>query len=217
MPFYGSNRLFVGGRFTHADGLAMNNAQGNPASPYINWGNIGSWNGSRWYKLAGGLDQQVRAIAEFDDIPDVSSLRVGGDFDYGLSSGVYLGLVAYYGFSQFSRLNNGFYGSGVHALEVIDPGDGPALYAAGNLDDAPSTDPGIPDVPLRNVARWNGVYWESPGLGLFGETYALAQFDDGSGPALYAAGAFFVAGEVEASRIAKWQCITALLFSDGFE
>ena len=48
--------------------------------------------------------------------------------------------------------------------------------------------------------------WQSgegiPGLGAYAQ--ALAVFDDGTGPALYAGGAFTVAGDAECSHVAKW-------------
>jgi hypothetical protein len=40
--------------------------------------------------------------------------------------------------------------------------------------------------------------------GSFPSVYALAVFDDGGGPALYAGGSFTIAGGVGANRIAKW-------------
>ncbi|TVQ33647.1 MAG: hypothetical protein EA376_01970, partial [Phycisphaeraceae bacterium] len=44
--------------------------------------------------------------------------------------------------------------------------------------------------------------------GVIGNIFALAIFDDGSGPALYAGGYFTTAGGVEASRIAKWDGVS---------
>jgi hypothetical protein len=54
------------------------------------------------------------------------------------------------------------------------------------------------------VAKWNGLQWSPLGGGLDGPVEALAVFDDGSGPALYAGGLFHYAGGVSAKRIAKW-------------
>lgn len=54
-----------------------------------------------------------------------------------------------------------------------------------------------------HVAVWNGVSWVS-----IGEANNLIEdlvvFDDGSGPALYAAGWFTMIGGIAASRIARW-------------
>src|SRR6185503_15053849 len=71
-----------------------------------------------------------------------------------------------------------------HVLTVFDDGSGPALYAVINWDE--------------NIRRWNGSTWPPLGSGFLcdgsgcgsPEVNALAVFDDGSGPALYAGGAF---------------------------
>jgi len=88
----------------------------------------------------------------------------------------------------------------VLALAVFDDGGGPALYAAGGFN-------GSPGAPLVGIAKWNGTAWTEVGGGISGESYlvrALAVFDDGSGPALYAGGSFSHAGGVPANGIAKW-------------
>jgi len=73
------------------------------------------------------------------------------------------------------------------------------------------------------VAQWNGAsfvrlptitpQWESESSPI----WALALFDDGDGAELYAAGAFAAAGGVPASNIAKWPCVSRLVFQDDFE
>jgi hypothetical protein len=60
-------------------------------------------------------------------------------------------------------------------------------------------------VPANDVARWNGTAWSPLGSGIgFQEVRALHVFDDGSGPALFAAGWFGAAGGVTAYSVAKW-------------
>jgi len=58
----------------------------------------------------------------------------------------------------------------------------------------------------RNVAIWDGSSWSALGEGLNGPVHALAIFDDGTGPALYAAGYFYAERPAGAaySVIAKW-------------
>jgi hypothetical protein len=89
----------------------------------------------------------------------------------------------------------------VNALTVFDDGSGPALYGGGTFDVAGG-------VSAHFVARWNGTAWSALGSGTTGITgsnvSALAVFDDGSGPALYAGGSFTLAGGVSANSIAKW-------------
>jgi len=96
----------------------------------------------------------------------------------------------------------------VTALAVFDDGSGPALFAGGDFGE---------------VRKWDGNHWTS--LGNFNScTYddgveiwdclegyvgALAVFDDGAGPALYAAGQFNMWGAkdsgVPMNGIARWQ------------
>jgi hypothetical protein len=45
---------------------------------------------------------------------------------------------------------------------------------------------------------------------------ALAVFDDGDGPALYAGGSFEGAGGLPSRNIARWACVPPV-FADGFE
>jgi hypothetical protein len=89
------------------------------------------------------------------------------------------------------------------ALAVFDDGGGPALYAAGRGFQVGST--------TDHVVKWNGASWESLGSAIAGgnaffptAVAALAVFDDGSGPALYAAGNFTIAGAGSANYVAKW-------------
>ena len=58
----------------------------------------------------------------------------------------------------------------------------------------------------RNIARWDGAQWSTLGTGTAGGdgVHALAVFDDGTGPDLYAAGSFSQASGVPANNIAKW-------------
>ncbi|TVQ64173.1 MAG: hypothetical protein EA378_00100, partial [Phycisphaerales bacterium] len=80
---------------------------------------------------------------------------------------------------------------GIRAMAVFDDGSGPALYAGGVFTTAGG-------VEVNRVARWNGSTWsalEGPsGIGVNGTVRALAVYDDGSGPALYAGGYFSTAG-----------------------
>jgi hypothetical protein len=86
----------------------------------------------------------------------------------------------------------------VLAITAFDDGSGPALYAGGTFNSAGGT-------AANNVAKWDGVHWSPLGAGTSGGwVNALAVFDDGSVPALYAGGNFESAGGSPASKIAKW-------------
>lgn len=94
----------------------------------------------------------------------------------------------------------------VNALAIFDDGrgGGPALYAGGSFTQ-------IGGITIKGIARWNGSYWSAVGSGMGGTSpsvRALTVFDDGSGPALFAAGVFTSAGGVPANRIAKWNGTT---------
>ena len=88
-----------------------------------------------------------------------------------------------------------------YALAVFDDGSGPALYAGGYFTTAGG-------VTVNNIARWDGSAWSAlagpSGTGIDSSVVALAVFDDGSGPALYAGGLFTTAGGVTVNRIARW-------------
>jgi hypothetical protein len=87
----------------------------------------------------------------------------------------------------------------VSALAVYDDGARPALYAGGGFTSAGR-------VVTHGIAKWNGSSWSALGSGVmvFPTVSALAVFDDGGGPALYAGGSFTNAGGVRANHIAKW-------------
>jgi hypothetical protein len=85
----------------------------------------------------------------------------------------------------------------VHATAVFDDGNGPALFVAGEFDQAGGVD-------AAKIAKWDGTRWTGLGLGLDDSVYSLQVFDDGSGPALFVGGQFSTAGGVATMGIAKW-------------
>ena len=88
----------------------------------------------------------------------------------------------------------------VFALAVYDDGGGQALYAGGEFTTAGG-------VPASRVAKWNGSSWSALAGGLSGtpsRVNALEVYDDGNGPALYAAGLFTRADGAHANHIARW-------------
>ena len=126
-----------------------------------------------------------------------SDLYAAGNFNN--AGGVPADRVARWDGASWSGLGSGTTGR-VNALAVFDDGGGPALYAGGRFL-------GAGGWTVNRIAKWDGVRWTPlAGGGLSGEVFALAVFDDGSGPALYAGGDFLSlqAGGVPARRIAKW-------------
>jgi len=85
----------------------------------------------------------------------------------------------------------------VLSMAVFDDGTGPNLYVGGYFEAAN-------DVVVNGIARWDGETWSAlsgpSGTGMGdhdNEVFALAVFDDGLGPALYAGGYFQTAGGVQ--------------------
>jgi hypothetical protein len=90
------------------------------------------------------------------------------------------------------------------ALDAVyfDDGSGEALYVAGDFTIAGCVDAG-------GVARWDGSAWSAVGepfrsIDRPEEVKALAVYDDGSGPALYAGGWFSDIGDERVFYVARW-------------
>lgn len=173
--------LFAGGSFTGAGGQ--------PASF------IAKWHGNGWSPLGRGLNGLVRTLAVFDD-GSGAALFAGGDFTS--AGGQPAGFVAKWDGRTWSPLGAGTSQS-VHALTVFDDGSGAALHAGGFFASAGG-------VPASGLAKWDGNAWSplGTGSGANGIVRALGVFDDGSGPALYAGGAFTAVDGQAANRIARW-------------
>ena len=183
--------LYAGGDFVTASGVVVNR--------------VARWDGSAWSALGGpsgtGTDGPVYALAVFDDGTG-PALYAGGVFT--TAGGVTVNGVARWDGSAWSGLS-GPSGTGVsdsvYALAVFDDGTGPALYAGGWFITAGG-------VTVNYIARWDGSTWSAlsgpSGTGVDYHVYALAVFDDGSGPALYAGGWFSTAGGVTVNYIARW-------------
>ena len=160
--------------------------------------NAARWDGTRWASLGQGLNDDVHAVAVFDDGggPD---LYAGGSFTE--VAGVPASRIVRWDGSGWSVVAAGA-NDEVHALEVWDDGNGPALYAGGRFSHAGG-------VLTVAIARWDGASWSALGSGmtLFAEppsVLALTVHDDGSGERLYAGGHFETAGGVAADNVACW-------------
>jgi hypothetical protein len=183
--------LFVGGFFASIGTVAASH--------------IAKWNGASWAALGSGLggsiSTNVYALTEFDDGTG-AALYVGGYFT--LAGGLSANHIAKWDGSSWSALSTGVSApnnstSGVSALAVFDDGTGPALYAGGHFTTAGG-------VTVSHIAKWDGSAWSAlgTGLGATDKVLALAVFDDGTGPALYAGGWITTAGGVSVQNIAKW-------------
>jgi hypothetical protein len=177
--------LYVGGTFSNISGVPMNN--------------IARWDGASWSALGAGTDGAVQALGAFDD-GSGPALYAGGSFT--AAGGLPAANIAKWNGSSWSPLGAGVSGTPVNAVLALCSyaGPGPALYAGGSFTIAEAT-------PVSRIARWDGASWSPPslgGAGTNGAVNSLVAFDDGSGEALYAGGTFTAAGEISATRIAKW-------------
>jgi len=117
--------------------------------------------------------------------------------------------------NAWSEVGGGLAAPG-RALAVFDDGAGagPRLYVGGEFQSAGG-------VPANYIATWDGTTWSSVAPGGSGGTdgfvHELWVLDDGSGPALYAAGDFQTAGGVPANRIARWNGTSWSPLGSGIE
>lgn len=175
--------LYAGGLFTTAGGAS---------AAYI-----ARWNGASWSAVGGGMDSDVMALCVFDD-GNGPALYVGGTFT--MAGTLPVNRIARWDGNNWSDVAGGVTGGEVRAMTVFDDGAGPALFVGGTFSNAGS-------VSARRIAKWDGKAWSALSSGMTGTPLsvdALAVFNDGSGSALFATGAFTTAGGVAVANIAKW-------------
>lgn len=155
---------------------------------------LAKWNGNTWTSLPPLANSSIDSLEVFDE-GGGPRLFAGGMFAPG---GFRDGILRWDG-SAWSRVGAGLDSdSVVYAMHAFDDGSGSALYVGGQIVHAGTTS-------AANIARWNGTSWSALGSGIGqGLPSALAHFDDGMGPKLYAAGHFTLAGGAPVSNIARW-------------
>lgn len=175
-----TGELYVGGDFTEAGGQGARF--------------IARWDGERWESLGGGaLTGTVFAIAVND-----TALYVGGRFNE--AGGERALRLARWDGAAWHAVGGGVQGpfagedlGGVNALALGEGG----LYVGGFFIEAGGQ-------ATRNIARWNGLTWETLGGGSGGtdeRVWTIAVSDAG---AVYVGGAFTEAGGQEINHIARW-------------
>jgi hypothetical protein len=164
---------------------------------------IAKWNGSTWTGVGAGMNHNVFSLAAYDDGAGVA-LYAGGLFT--TADNVAAPYIAKWNGSVWSALGSPTSGpnGAVITLKTFDDGSGPSLYLGGGFTQAGGA-------PANRVAKWNGSTFSPLGQGIGGTSDPLdfyptsfSVFDDGGGPALYAIGPFYSAGDTVAPGIAKW-------------
>ncbi len=149
--------------------------------------NIARWDGQNWTPLGLGVNGAISSMTTFD-----GSLVVGGTFS--MAGAAMANRVAKWDGQTWSNLGEGLTSGTLTALISTSNSEGDFLFAARRFA---TTQTG-------SVDRWDGITWSPLGSGMEGYVLALAWFDDGTGPALFAAGTFTLADEVPCERVAKW-------------
>ena len=156
---------------------------------------IARWNGASWSGVGSGVNGAVSALASFAH-GGGAALHAGGAFT--TAGGGAASRVARWDGSGWSALAGGV-AHEVLELAVLDDGGGAALYAAGSSTGGNAEGP---------VARWNGSSWTELGSGfdpfpIPAAVQALAAFDGGAGPVLFAGGTFTLSGDGSARHLAR--------------
>jgi trimeric autotransporter adhesin len=162
-----------------------------------------------WSILGDGLEAGSWAhVSDILEVPagDQTSLIAAGYFDYADGAPI-RGIAAWDG-ATWSPIGAGIYSGEIYALERFNG----ELIAGGVIEYMGWEFVG-------SIAAWDGRAWLSVGGGLhrssgpgwgLAEVYALAVYDDGSGPALYAGGRFDDAccdayqGLFPVTNLARW-------------
>ena len=179
----GGPALYAGGSFTTAGARFASN--------------VARWDGASWAPLGDGLDGVVNALAVYDD-GSGPALYAGGAFTASGSTPM-RGLARWSGTDWSDLGANLGTGEAIRALTAYDLGGGSALYIGGHFA-------ALGGLALSNLARWDGSGFAAVGGGVTtsGGVQALLGYDDGSGPRLYVAGLFWMAGGMIVNNIARW-------------
>ena len=167
-----------------------------------------------WAPLGGGLDTYftalttlasgVQALSVFDD-GSGPALFAAGSFT-GASEAAFHGIAKWNG-ESWLPLGEGLADNGTGGMAMAQfEGN---LVVGGGFTTASG-------MAARGVARWGASGWSVFGSSVSGAVSALALFDDGTGPALYAGGSFVSAGTQTLNRIARWSGSTWEPVGDGF-
>ncbi len=155
---------------------------------------IARWDGASWNVVGGDLWSTGEWLLVHDD-GSGSSLWVGGTYPH--AGGVAVGSVARWDGSEYHATAAGLtYGWVEDVCTSTVGGGSPGLYVGGYF-----WGPGTGET--RNIAGWKSGAFVDLG-DADGTIYAVAEFNDGTGNALYAGGEFTTIDGVAAPWIARW-------------
>lgn len=188
--------MFMGGNFRHAGGIDVQY--------------MALWDGNSIGIMRGTgtsiIDGVLQTATTFDD-GNGERLYIGGRFQFVNAFGQFVQYLARYESGHWVQLPGGPLSSGsppVRCMGTFDDGTGAQLYVGGSFTSAGG-------ITANDIARWNGSEWSAlsgpNGTGTNGIVYTIAEFDDGSGPAIYIGGQFTSVGGITANNIAKWNGI----------
>jgi trimeric autotransporter adhesin len=209
--------LYAGGEFTQSGGQPRNG--------------IAKWSGGSWLPLGSGLTGNVNAYAfvgayalrVFD--PDgpggvPAKLVAGGPFQ--LAGGIPSRLCATWDGAAWSAMSATGFESGTYVrdLQSVPVPGGAVLLCGGDFVS-------VAGISAGQVAQWNGSAWSAIGGGFCPlppviyapptGVNALAVYDDGAGPAVFAGGYLSIGGAPVGSYVAKWDGTTVTPFGLAFD
>lgn len=173
--------LYAAGRFSSAGAVTASS--------------IAKWDGNQWSALS--PDIVSNAIYDLEVYNDGSGPGLYACGTFPALGPALARHIARWDGNSWSPLADGLESS-PYTMQVFDDGGGPALYVGGSFDNPDS---------IRGIARWDGTAWSNVGGGLAGASdicRSLRVLDDGTGPALYAAGYFHQVGTTDARFVARW-------------
>jgi hypothetical protein len=154
------------------------------------------WDGRTFRAMGEGATGTISMLISVES-GEGPVLYAGGGF-WGIG-GIHANNIAALGADGWRALGAGIDNNVLSAV-VFDDGRGEALYIAGGFDHAGGK-------PASSIARWDGQNWSAVGNPSDGPNdfvRALAVYDDGRGPGLYATGYFSKMGGKDAAHIARW-------------
>jgi hypothetical protein len=181
--------LFAGGYF--------------PSSGSSNLNYIAQWDGAEWISLAGGMGNEVQALATATN----GDLIAGGTF--GTSGGLVTSGIAEWNGSAWSKFGNGVSASGGPSVESIAVLTNGNIVIGGNFTRVGSTN-------VNDIAIWNGSAWDGLGSGtgatISPDVLALLPLPDGG---FIAGGAFAAINGKVSNCFGHWGCPISRLILTG--